>query len=996
MRNYVIINGVNSLTIQGLAIKTMPPITKPIQRNLREEIDGRDGDIVTTLGYGAYDKTIEIGLFGTFDIDEVIAFFNQKGTITFSNEADKVYYFEALDQVDYAELLKFRTANVVLHCQPFKYPLTDTPVDVAYDYVESIGENITLDNTEASLLKIDLKGQTNQDTTTGTNLIDTRGGATLTDNGITFTPTYNSKGDLESIKVNGTASAMTTYQFPNYVTLKAGTYYISKGGTNNVYMLIVDSGGSSYVTTKDSESSFTLSADKSVKLYLRVMSGTAITNAILYPMVATTSGATYEPYTYGASPNPNYPQPVKIVSGDNSINVCGKNLVEGHINGYAIGSNGRFASNSDFDMHIAKVIQSETYTATTNEELFVAGFFTEYPTINSTSYNGSRITQTSKTFTAPITGYIAFRSSSGYQFAQCEVGSSASTYEPYIGNTYPIYLGVENLLDLSQFTTQEQDGITFIKNSDGSITINGTATNNITLRTPITPITLQGGTTYTLSKGTTYLGANYSMSLRKQDQTFIDNTSMDSSASSVSFTPSSGVQAYYFQIYIVNGKTFNNHKVYPMVEKGSKANNYTPYGTTPIELCKIGDYQDSIYKGVGSNLFDGLFYSGVLNTGVDYTNTDINRTLTYSDLNGSKYFTLGGYFTAGTYTLSVNKNGYYISTNRIAIAGTNNAGNTQHLRNSYTWTQNVDGYTYIGIERDAGVTDYTDTNFDTTDLMIQINEGSTPLPYEPYNSKDKWLLHKEIGEVVLDGSESGWNAFKQDNNIYSYYKSIPTAKTNYTGAYNVYNYFKWASGLQALNSGYASIGGATATKNGNFIFCVGDTTNELASFKTWLSTHNTEVYYVLATPTTTLIEDTTLLEQLNAIQNAVSYSGQTNITQENSDKPFMIDATALKKGSDNAVLNNIGNIYSKPVIALKGTGIVNIYNDGVQSFQVDMSEENDITIDTEMMEAYTPTKLANRQVTGDYSKFMIDTGSHDVKFDGELTEATITRYVRWL
>lgn len=32
------------------------------------------------------------------------------------------------------------------------------------------------------------------------------------------------------------------------------------------------------------------------------------------------------------------------------------------------------------------------------------------------------------------------------------------------------------------------------------------------------------------------------------------------------------------------------------IEQGSKANAYTPYGTDPIELCKIGNYQDYFYK----------------------------------------------------------------------------------------------------------------------------------------------------------------------------------------------------------------------------------------------------------------------------------------------------------------------------------------------------------------------------------------------------------------
>ena len=126
MKNYVIINNVNSNTKTGLAISKLPPITKPLMRATKEEIDGRDGDIITQLGYSAYDKELEIGLYGTFDIDSIISFFNQSGTITFSNESDKYYNFTILDQIDYESLLKFRTATVKLHCQPFKYEVGET------------------------------------------------------------------------------------------------------------------------------------------------------------------------------------------------------------------------------------------------------------------------------------------------------------------------------------------------------------------------------------------------------------------------------------------------------------------------------------------------------------------------------------------------------------------------------------------------------------------------------------------------------------------------------------------------------------------------------------------------------------------------------------------------------------------------------------------------------------------------------------------------------
>lgn len=135
MRNYVIINGVNSNTITGLAIKELPPISKPLMRSSTEEIDGRDGDIVTELGYSAYDKEMEIGLYGSFNINEIIAFFNKEGTITFSDESDKYYKFKVLEQIDFNKLLKFKEATVTFHCQPFKYKLNETAISL------SVGDN---------------------------------------------------------------------------------------------------------------------------------------------------------------------------------------------------------------------------------------------------------------------------------------------------------------------------------------------------------------------------------------------------------------------------------------------------------------------------------------------------------------------------------------------------------------------------------------------------------------------------------------------------------------------------------------------------------------------------------------------------------------------------------------------------------------------------------------------------------------------------------------
>ena len=125
MRNYIELNGVNSQTIQGLLIQELPPITKPKIRTEIEEIDGRDGNIITELGYSAYNKSILIGLYGDFDINQVIAYFDSSGTVVFSNEEDKYYNYNIIDQIDFEKLIRFRQATVQMNVQPFKYSNTD-------------------------------------------------------------------------------------------------------------------------------------------------------------------------------------------------------------------------------------------------------------------------------------------------------------------------------------------------------------------------------------------------------------------------------------------------------------------------------------------------------------------------------------------------------------------------------------------------------------------------------------------------------------------------------------------------------------------------------------------------------------------------------------------------------------------------------------------------------------------------------------------------------
>ena len=135
MVNYIELNGEKSTNVNGLIIQSLPPISKPKMRTSTTTIDGRDGDIVTRLGYAAYDKQLSIGLHGDFDIDDAISFFDSEGEVVFGNEPDKYYRYQILDQIDFKRLVRFRTANVKMHVQPYKYDAVDRTFDIVNQFM---------------------------------------------------------------------------------------------------------------------------------------------------------------------------------------------------------------------------------------------------------------------------------------------------------------------------------------------------------------------------------------------------------------------------------------------------------------------------------------------------------------------------------------------------------------------------------------------------------------------------------------------------------------------------------------------------------------------------------------------------------------------------------------------------------------------------------------------------------------------------------------------
>ena len=114
-----------------------------------------------------------------------------------------------------------------------------------------------------------------------------------------------------------------------------------------------------------------------------------------------------------------------------------ENLMKGIIEKANIDTTGIIRGNaSSFNMHIAKVVEGREYMITTPittplDSDYVYGFFKTFPSIDSQSYDNRRVVIKRSTFTAPIDGYIAFRTISSDTLAMLTEGSTApASYIP--------------------------------------------------------------------------------------------------------------------------------------------------------------------------------------------------------------------------------------------------------------------------------------------------------------------------------------------------------------------------------------------------------------------------------------------------------------------------------------------------------------------------------------------------------------------------------------
>lgn len=366
-------------------------------------------------------------------------------------------------------------------------------------YASNQGENHLADSDDGKIQDMMICGNSNQNQTKGKNLlkypyIET----TKTSLGITFTD--NKDG---SINVSGTGTGTAYYNLYSNsdgkrLTLASGTYkLVAKGRSKcNVFM-------NNGVNSAKNEGTFTITdGHNDVWCFIEAPKGLALDETI-YPMIqlASSTNESYEPYTGGKpSPNPDYPQEIKRVVNP-VVKVCRKNLWNPIAGGFI----------SNLDGSITAVAKSHVaatdFIKTNGKDIAVIarnfsleikdafayriGFYdAEKKWIkNITPSDGNKYSI--NTFNITDAEYIRVSAPSGvYDTIQIEIGSEATSYEPYTEqsvqlpytfNAIPVASGGNVTIDSQQYIADrvvEKDGVFGVERNIREIHTNTKTINN--------------------------------------------------------------------------------------------------------------------------------------------------------------------------------------------------------------------------------------------------------------------------------------------------------------------------------------------------------------------------------------------------------------------------------------------------------------------------------------------------------------------------------------
>ena len=278
-------------------------------------------------------------------------------------------------------------------------------------------------------------------------------GNSYTYNGIT----YKVNDDL-TVTATGTANGASFFIINNSLSLTSDSAYTlsgcPSGGAVTGYSMRLYGDGS-YTSDIGAGLSFSYSDQNLVRI--NVYTGVNIGTKTFEPMIELGSTKTnYEPYVGGtASPNPDYPQEIQTVTGENVVKVVGKNLWGGVFeSGIINGTTGQDAPNASY-IRSKDYIPVEENTSYTVSSPDFSGSWLWYEYRADKTYNLTTNKGGTSFTTEAGTRFVRFRPNSATLTtstkAQVELGSTATSYQAYTEQSFTIDLGNEELAKIGTY-----------------------------------------------------------------------------------------------------------------------------------------------------------------------------------------------------------------------------------------------------------------------------------------------------------------------------------------------------------------------------------------------------------------------------------------------------------------------------------------------------------------------------------------------------------------
>jgi len=359
---------------------------------------------------------------------------------------------------------------------------------------------------------------------------------------------------------------------------------------------------------------------------------------------------------------------------------------------------------------------------------------------------------------------------------------------------------------------------------------------------------------YALTTGTTSYYSWYDST-----QTFISGGSWENQTSKTSPNNAKYVR-FDFVTADIDSIQFEKNSVATDYVTHQEQNYTINLGT--LELCKIGDYQDKIYRTSGKNLFnkDTTYVKNIsIQTNTNKTSSSSNARTSYIECQPNTKYTISKSQVSAR---------FIIATSKVVPASGINLLQTLTANSSTSATITTDAEAkYLLVYYYLSTSDtLTEEQIRNT---IQIEYGDTATTYEAYGYGE-WYKHKEIGKYVFDGTEN--------------WVSQPNYGTNSWSLNNIISVDYDTTKVQILSTKFRGISQDNRNTGGNnTIYTVSNTsfyirnTNLTTKAEVQTATNGTPIYYILATPVEEAITEPTLVTQLNNLYYASSYEEQTNI-----------------------------------------------------------------------------------------------------------------------